>query len=83
VALPAPAKISISRAVKVNNSSSNNRECHRPVQLVPVKVSINPGASVINASNSWECRHPVKKVAFLGLRAVLTAKVAANTKPRA
>ena len=83
VELAVPAKISISRAANISNWS-NNRECHRPVRPVPVKVSINQAASGINVSSSRECRHLVKKAALLpDPKAVLTAKAAANTKPKA
>ena len=83
VALPAPARILISRAASISNLSSNSRECHPQVQPLPVKVSINQAASIINASSSRECRHRVKKVALLELREVLMAKAVANTKPKA
>src|SRR6266481_25111 len=83
VALAAPAKISISRAASKSNSSSNNQECHPPVQPLPVKVSINQAASIINASSSRQYRRRVKKAALLELREVLMAKAVANTKPKA
>jgi hypothetical protein len=53
------------------------------VQPLPVKVSINQAASIINASSSPQYRRQVKKAALLELREVLTAKVAANAKPKA
>src|SRR5207302_1821906 len=80
VALSAPAKISISLGASISKSSNRNLECHRLVQRLLVKVSINQAASIINASSSRQKRHPVKKVALLEPRAVLTVRVAANTK---
>src|SRR6266446_4490114 len=61
VALAAPAKISISRAASKSNSSSNNQECHPPVQPLPAKISISRAASKSNSSsNNQECHPPVQ-----------------------